>query len=171
MAQEMICGGCGRRETVEGGESAATCPACGGTLLWAAPDGPTVTWMPLTEELPAFDATAPDVGNEPSLPSLIPSVGPEEDTAILADGRADLEPGHRTTVVDVDPVSPTPPPPTNGTHWKSVRAPGSSCGYREGTFRKAFSRGAAETRRGLPVFSAPPRLRVNGIVERLDAGG
>src|SRR5262249_7568181 len=80
-----------------------------------------VSWMPLTEELPAFDAAAPDAGNEPTLPLLIPSVGPEEDTAILADGRSDLEPGHRTTVVDVDPVSPTPPPPT---HASAVRPMG-----------------------------------------------
>ena len=46
MAQEMICGRCGRRETVETTETAAICPACGGTLLWAAPAARTSTEGP-----------------------------------------------------------------------------------------------------------------------------
>lgn len=114
MAQEMICGRCGRRETVESAETAAICPDCGGTLLWAAPEGPTVSWMPLTEELAAYDAAAEEPADDPSLHSLIPSITPDGDTAILADGRPELEGGHRTTVVDVDPIAPTPTDPAQG---------------------------------------------------------
>ena len=69
MAQEMICGRCGRRETVDSGETAAICPACGGTLLWAAPEGPTISWMPLTEELPLSEIDPLDA-IEPCWPGM-----------------------------------------------------------------------------------------------------